>query len=176
METGSNTTTVSSTTLTKYLIILLSGLFLASCGSIAGNTGSIPERAQKKIVMHDLYKTMIKIDIHATLADASYDAVDMNWLKTTFNSKFNEINAKTYSTKNEYDCDDFARLYCSLAQVYSRNNIAIGEFWYKPTNSKQVHAVVIAYSEKGLHFIEPQNGWEIELSEEEVYSCSFLRM
>ena len=176
METSTKRTVVNSKKLTQGLSILLLCLSLASCGSIPGNSGSILEGAQKKIVMHDLYKTMIKIDIHATLADASYDAVDMNWLTTTFNSKFNEINAKTYSTKNEYDCDDFARLYCSLAQVYSRNNIAIGEFWYKPTNSKQVHAIVIAYSEKGLHFIEPQNGWEIELSEEEVYSCSFLRM
>ena len=132
--------------------------------------------ANKKLSKRALYSKLLNITPNAIVADDHYLTVDMNWLKSTFNKQFFGFQVKLYSSTEQYDCDDYARLYCAMAQMTSKGNIAIGEFWYMPSNSSSTHAVVVVCTSAGLHFIEPQTGCEIYLSKEEMNTCSFLRI
>ena len=136
---------------------------------------SLYAEGQNTLPPSELYAKVISVESSAVIADSSYSAVDMNWLLETFNNNFIAFGGQSMESNNS-DCFDYARLYCSLAQMQSRDNIAIGEFWYTPEGTNQTYAIVVAYAQDGLHYIDPIKGSEIDLSEKELEACSFLRM
>lgn len=86
-----------------------------------------------------------------------------------------------------FDCNHFASYYVALAQTqyYLRNwgsttpaqTLALAEVWYKPrwANGKG-HAIVAAWSDQGLLFIEPQNGQRVTLNDAErasIFLCKW---
>ncbi len=83
-----------------------------------------------------------------------------------------------WSTK--FDCNHFAAYYVAKAQIkYAHDNfqsftkaqtLALGEFWYTPDGSTSGHAIVVAWTDEGLLFIEPQTGELKKLSNNEVVS------
>ena len=82
------------------------------------------------------------------------------------------------------DCKEFARMYCAVAQARYANaafysfdlppSLAIAEVWYHRDDGKG-HAIVLAVTEQGPVFIEPQTGAVIELSPAERVSINFCR-
>lgn len=78
-----------------------------------------------------------------------------------------------------FDCNHFAAYYVALAQTrfylanfHSRTpaqTLALGVFWYQ--SARGAHAVVAAFTERGLLFIEPQTGAELQLTPAERASA-----
>jgi hypothetical protein len=148
--------------------MLLGVFFMSQLSLHGGSTINLDQ--------HEFYKKVIAIDSSAVIADFSYSTVDVTWLMTTFNEDFKKMTDQQMGAKSQYDCFDGVRLYCSLAQMQSPANIAIGEFWYQPQWQKAKYALVIVYTKDGFHFIDPRKGSEVKLSVNELKTCSFLRM
>jgi hypothetical protein len=85
-----------------------------------------------------------------------------------------------------YDCNHFAALYVALAQSQfavatwssetKAQTLALAEIWYRPTPGPYGHAIVGAFTERGLIFIEPQTGQELQLTAEQrktIYLCKW---
>ncbi len=78
-----------------------------------------------------------------------------------------------------FDCNHFASYYVARAQTkfylanfHSRTTaqtLALGVFWYQ--SARGPHAIVAAFTERGLLFIEPQTGGELQLSPAERASA-----
>lgn len=112
--------------------------------------------------------------------DTSYAKVSSDWLFNTFAPWFIEDrrlrSLGTWSRKN--DCDNAARSFCVFAQDAHANTtqtddaVAIGEFLYIGTeNVKGIHAIVCAFTEEGMVFLEPQDGLRIALTPGEIQSA-----
>jgi hypothetical protein len=116
------------------------------------------------------------------LPDASYTRPTLRWLQGAFwdafrEDRFNKVGR--YSRKN--DCDNFARAYAQLAQDChamstgrDAEGLAVGEVFYI-TRKGEGHAIVCAFTDQGRKFIEPQTGRVIDLTENELLSCTFVR-
>jgi hypothetical protein len=86
----------------------------------------------------------------------------------------------------KFNCIHFTSLYIELAQLkfasksvsyYSKADaLAMGEFWYHPDGFKNGvdHSIVIIYTTKGIVFIEPQSGKEVNLTKTELMSVKRL--
>ena len=82
------------------------------------------------------------------------------------------------------DCKEFARMYVAVAQARYANaafysfdlppSLAIAEVWYHRSDGKS-HAAVLAMTDQGPVFIEPQTGATIVLSPAERASINFCR-
>jgi hypothetical protein len=120
-------------------------------------------------------------------ADASYAEPTLAWVKNTFYPKFWEhriqLGLKPYSRRN--DCDNFARSAAQYAQDChaltpaalqgtKAEGLAFGEIWYTKSDGTGLHAICALYS-GGLHFIEPQNGAILTLTQAEILSVNYAR-
>lgn len=123
---------------------------------------------------------------YSLLVDADYACPTTSWFsvfydwwkKTRFDvglTKWERIN----------DCDNFARSFAQAAQdCYALTALppgetrpealAVGEFMYTQQNGGG-HAIVIAFTEVGFVFIEPQTGQFLTLTEQEKDSCFYVR-
>ncbi len=83
-----------------------------------------------------------------------------------------------------FDCNHFASYYVALANTRyaadhfqtlssSPQSLAIGTFWYQ--SSKGPHAIVVALTNQGTIFIEPQTGKQLILTQQEKASA-FLKV
>ncbi len=80
---------------------------------------------------------------------------------------------------DRFDCNHFAGSYVDRAQTkfyfahfQSRTpaqTLALGVFWYQ--SARGPHAIVAAFTERGLIFIEPQTGGELQLTTAERASA-----
>ncbi len=117
-------------------------------------------------------------------ADATYAKPTLSWLKKQFWTWYQgfrwEMNLNKWTRKN--DCDNFARSYAQAAQDChslsqdpgDNEGLAVGEFWYhKKTGG--AHAVIIAVTDQGRIFIEPQNNEQLVLTESEISTCFYAR-
>ena len=110
-------------------------------------------------------------------ASASYEVVDYDWLVKSYHDIFWAKIFDESITKwdNRANCTIFTEEYVGILQkMYFRDHfhsfskterLAIGEFWYipNPTAPLSGHSVVIAYTNKGVVFIEPQSREKIQL-------------
>jgi hypothetical protein len=79
-----------------------------------------------------------------------------------------------------FDCNQFAALYIALANArfYAANfhaetpaqSLALAEYWYRPGGSGNGHAIVLALTDRGPLFIEPQTGALLYLNPAEITS------
>lgn len=105
--------------------------------------------------------------------DETYARPQKDWLINTFGHWFFSRWGR-YERKN--DCDNFARAYCVYAQESHAETdsdseaCAVGEFCYIREDGV-AHAIVLAFTDKGPIFIEPQTTREIILTPKEVLSC-----
>lgn len=119
------------------------------------------------------------------LVDTDYALPTTSWLLTTFypwwQDQRNSLGLTTWTRIN--DCDNFARAYAQAAQdCYALTPVdgtrpealAVGELCYIKDGSGG-HAIVLAITEDGKVFIEPQTGKRIFLSPTEIDSCFFVR-
>ena len=123
---------------------------------------------------------------NAILADKCYARVNSAWL-SGFYDDFRNVLFREGVTKwdGRFDCDDFARLYVGLAnlrfhtstfhEMTPAESLAVGEFWFCCWDTGATHAVVVAFTERGRIFIEPQSGKEIDLKTSEVMTAHMVK-
>jgi hypothetical protein len=118
-------------------------------------------------------------------ADRNYAEVKKDYLLKNFYNWYKGFlfNQDVVRWDTRFDCDDFARSYSTLIQLAhfqaKGNNdegVAVGEiFFHINGDPTKGHAINCAFTEEGLIFIEPQNGTQLHLSNEEVNSIFFAR-
>src|SRR5574343_24812 len=117
-----------------------------------------------------------------TAGDGFYAEVNSAWLKSYYASFRDSLFREGVVKWDEkFDCNHFASFYVALAQLrfFSLNfhsstaaqSLAVCEFWYKPEWAKgQGHAIVAAVTERGMVYVEPQTGTELQLTPNEIAS------
>lgn len=109
----------------------------------------------------------------ATLGDRSYAQVDSAALPGLYQEFRDEIFRKGVTKWDErFDCNHFASYYVALAQTkfYLANfhastpaqSLAVGTYWYQSPAGP--HAIIVAVTERGPVFIEPQTGGELKFA------------
>lgn len=119
------------------------------------------------------------------LGSETYAQVSSAWL-ASFYDDFRAVLFREGITRADagFDCNAFAAFYVALANVrfytatYPSTTpgrlLALGEFWYR-RQSGEGHAVVIAMTERGETFIEPQTGKQITLTPAERASAMLIK-
>ena len=108
------------------------------------------------------------------LGDETYAEVNSAWLAGWYETFRRELFALGVVRWHErFDCNRFVDAYTSLAQVafyratFSQstraNALALGPFWYRRERGG-AHAVVQALTERGVIYIDPQSGREVQLT------------
>lgn len=149
-------------------------LLLTACGP-----SPAPERPDTGVVMEAETLPGQKGDTHYTQVRRAWLAdFYARWRADLFRKGVVKWDAR-------FDCNRFAGHYVSAAQVeYFIANfhswtagqaLAVGEFWYLPDGASSRHAVVIAFTDRGVVFIEPQTGQEMALTVSERASASVIR-
>jgi hypothetical protein len=137
----------------------------------------------------ELGEWLERMNIIVQLPDGGYSLPARDWIDGEFSSALGNLLGQlgfTYSSEKR-DCDDFARMAASYAALlHSKmvpvSGLAFGEFWYTRSdlNGGGGHAincyVVREGGELGLHFFEPQTQQTINLTKDEIESCSFCRI
>lgn len=118
------------------------------------------------------------------MADSSYAVINSAALPayyTWFRERLRDLGIMRWDEK--FDCDNFARLYCDLmaARFYGSTwesgttpkaeSPSVAGYWYVPGGSGfSGHAIAAVATERGLLFIEPQTGAELQLTDAEKAS------
>ncbi len=117
------------------------------------------------------------------VSDQKYAIVDRDWLETEWYNYYRKVldGLNIHGWSHDFDCDNFASLYCALLQVCHKagnttsDGISVGEFWYI-TEDGSGHAIVTAIvGDNQVIYIEPQSGSVLSLTDKERYSCLFVR-
>lgn len=120
----------------------------------------------------------------ARLGDDVYAEVNSEWLKVfyrRYRSQLSRMGVVKWSER--YDCRRFAGLFTELAQNQFFNEafhsdtpagtLALGPVWYRPGGSEIGHALVVAMTERGAIYLDPQSGREVNLTANERASIFF---
>lgn len=164
-------------TLGKWLGLMLALSICASCG----------KRSETPALATNLVLTPADVRSHVPLAlcgDAAYAEVQSGALRAFYDDFRAEVFRQGVTKWDErFDCNHFASYYVSLAQTrfYLSNfhartpaqTLALGTFWYQ--SARGPHAIVVALTERGVVFIEPQTGRELQLTAAERGSA-WLRL
>lgn len=125
---------------------------------------------------------------HWSLADRAYAMPSHQWLLGPFAASLGtlqfEFRVKQWSAEDN-DCDDFARLAASFAQVLHVNTpdhppataLAVGELWYV-LDDGGAHAINIAICGPNISdvvFFDPQTRDVKTLSSKELTSATMIR-
>ena len=116
------------------------------------------------------------------IADAGYAKPTLRWLQDVFWPWFRadreRKGLRSWTRRN--DCDNFARAYAqgaadchAITAGNDQEGLAVGEYWYHSRNG--LHAVVIAFTDQGRVYIEPQTGERLQVTQQEEQSCIFAR-
>lgn len=122
------------------------------------------------------------------ISDIEYNLPSKNWILNEFSKSFltflKFLNVDDYNPENN-DCDDFARLAASLAQILHhrtspavKTGLTVGEFWYRQDigGGHAINFIIYLDGTPKIMFFEPQTQKEVFLSETEKQSCSFWRL
>lgn len=117
---------------------------------------------------------------NAILGTDRYAEVNSHWLIWYYDEFRTDLASGGYGIvqwEQKFNCTAFVSRYASSAQLryfvrtfyrwHSPDGIAIGEFWYRPAGSNVGHALVAAFTEKGLLYLDPQNGHFVTLTSDE---------
>lgn len=115
--------------------------------------------------------------------DKTYSIPHSEWLRTTFYDFFHAWLQKKelQKWKPNHDCDNFSFLFRTFGQIAHAKStdpnfsegVAIGVIFYKK-EGRFGHAINVAITEKGVIWIEPQNGKFLDLTQEEIQSIYFV--
>jgi hypothetical protein len=111
------------------------------------------------------------------LSDESYAEVNSRWLKSYYADFRSELSRQgVVRGDDRFDCVRFSDFYSGLAQAQfyraafhdriPARALALGQIWYFRSDGR-AHAIVQAMTERGLIFIEPQTGAELDLTPDE---------
>lgn len=169
-------------------------LLVSGCSSIPEthdlvNNLTPPSRRQPEVSAATgklLTKDVVLAQVpHAYLGDPAYAEVNSGWLPV-FYEKYREelFRSGIMHWDARFTCKHFAGYYAAMAQAdyyyatfhtyTAANSLAIGTFWYIRADGRG-HAIIVALTERGRLFIEPQTGKEVALTPTEL-SHSFLKI
>lgn len=117
----------------------------------------------------------------ARTTDAVFAEVSSQWLKRFYPRFRKELSRAGVARWNDrFNCRQFTGFYVDLAQsshtsacwdqLLPARPLALGEVWYQRDKDCGRHAVVVALTERGRIFVEPQTGQELQLSQKELAS------
>lgn len=113
-------------------------------------------------------------------ADQSYAEVNADALPEFYDwyrSRLFDLGLARWDSRQ--DCDDFANLYADLIQlkfylgqwgsvpIPNAEALAVARYWYRPGTGTQAHAINAVLTQRGLLFVEPQNGQLLTLTNDE---------
>ena len=118
----------------------------------------------------------------AVCGDTAYAQVNSVWLKEFYPDFRAELFRQGVVKWDErFDCNHFATYYAALAQTRfylaswgsstTAQSLAVGTFWYQAPRGG--HAIIVAITERGRIFIEPQTGEEVKLTPAQIDSAFF---
>jgi hypothetical protein len=137
---------------------------------------------------HDDVVKMLK---DAGLVNAAVFAIDSSYAKPTtswLTGKFYEYYSNWLDLNGlsqwraKWDCDNFSSSYytfaqaCHVASNRPEEGLTVGELFYRRDIDGAGHAIIVAITDEGVIFIEPQDGKEFQLSVKEKASCPLVRM
>lgn len=118
-----------------------------------------------------------------TFSDSRYNLPTQDFLLKKFypyfSAELERLGIVEWSDK--FDCEDFAATYKMLCQACHKNSrstqegLAVGAIDYAKDNG-EYHCINIAFTDKGLLFIEPQTGKLLTLSKSEQNSINRVRL
>lgn len=155
-------------------VIGISCLFAASCipNGASASTGAVLSANELRMQVGGL----------CYVGDASYAVVRKEWL-SEFYAKYRDRLFKQGITRwdSSFDCNHFSYNFVAQAQTdyfatsfHDRNRantLAVGLIWYI-TRKGQSHSVVMAVTESGLIYMDPQTGQFLELTPAEKRSAT----
>lgn len=160
-------------------IVLLACLAIVVIGGCAKRESELSTRA---------VTVAAALPIAGFKGDVAYATVRSTALPALYDN-FRDVLSRQGLVKwdERYDCNHFAALYVALAQTQfavaawhsttPAQTLALAEVWFVPGGAgAKGHAIVAAVTERGLLFIEPQTGAEIQLNERErrsIYLCKW---
>lgn len=121
----------------------------------------------------------------ARIGGQSYAEVNSTWLRQFYDKYRTQLSGLgIVKWDSRFDCRRFTGMFTELAQAefyveafHSRlpaNTLALGQVWYRPSGRETGHAVVVAFTERGRIFFDPQNGQEMQLSQAELASIYMI--
>ncbi len=130
--------------------------------------------------------TVAELPIPGVNGDGPYALVKADALSgyyATYRSELFKLGVTKWDPR--FDCNHFASYYVARMQLaYYLDNfhsttkaqtLALAEVWYQIGGTGQGHAIVAAYTDKGLIFIEPQTGQSVNLTEAELKSITLCK-
>lgn len=127
-------------------------------------------------------------------ADSSYLLPSNRWVLDIFSAAWDAtkrvLDIVAYEPDMN-DCDDYARMCAGYAQLLNnrtlrenkalpRSALAFGEFWYmSPMGAHAINAYFYQEEVGGdilLGTFEPQTGKPVELTRQQIYTCSLFRL
>ena len=121
--------------------------------------------------------------LHQLFSDTVYDKPKKSWILNEFYSWYSNVYLSLVGInkwQKKFDCDDFAASFKLGAQVAhskskgKNDGFAVGVIWYND-EKMGYHAINAVFTDKGLIFVEPQNGKEKKLSKDEKNSIYFVK-
>ncbi len=119
------------------------------------------------------------------ISDSTYAKPTTGWLRDKFWPWFQKqrFDLGLHRWTRKSDCDDWAAGYCYSAKIChalsvgdDAEGLAVGEFFYIGTSHVQgPHAIVVAFTESGKRYLEPQTGQLLALTPSEESSCFHVR-
>jgi len=132
--------------------------------------------------MHAMLKAQGFENAQLFVTDGDYARPTANYLTGKFYEFYrnwlSDHNLVTW--KDRWDCDNFSSTYyvfsqmCHFKSKRPEQGIAVGELFYMQ-DSGGGHAVNCAVTEKGFVVIEPQNGQEFSLTDNEKRHVALVR-
>ena len=158
----------------RAILFILAFAFLASCSK----RDAVPQATTRVLTPADMWKAAPLCN----LGDSAYAEVNSVWLRGYYDEFRAEIFRQGVTTWDaRFDCNHFASYYAALAQTkfYLANfqsrtkaqSLAVGTLWYTRAAGGG-HAIVIAVTERGTLYIEPQTGQEVALTQAELNSAT----
>ena len=114
------------------------------------------------------------MDPRAVLGDSVYAEVNSKWLAGFYDDFRTELyHNGILKWDARFTCRHFAAYYAALAQARfyrgtfhgteKANALALGTVWFARSDGSG-HALIVAFTERGRVFIEPQTGKEVKLA------------
>lgn len=155
--------------------------------SLFGNLFSKPVPAMTAGPVLDIPAMRKILGDFGLFGDSAYATASSDWIRAFADDYRNEMfRLGVAKWDKRYDCNHFTTAYVSFAQIkfYAANfqswtqaqTLAVGELWYRPAwAGGQSHAIVIAVTESGVRYVEPQTQQFVTLTDNEWATRSLVK-
>lgn len=162
------------------VIVALISLALIGVGFCMGGCGRTENQLSTGRV---LTPSDLPGDLHGDTAYAEVRADALPLIYGDMQDAANRLGVVRWDAR--WDCNGFAGLYIGTARVrYATaawhletpaQSLALAEVWYRRDDTGRMHAIVLAATDRGSRYVEPQTGRVVTLSEAELKSRRLVK-